>query len=526
MTRHWPSVKPTAACLFLILLCALLLTVFDSSPQAMTISVGEPSDGSLVNGVQFPSQLPGYKVRDEERSYTTPELVGSMLDAFDRFTEKHPDSCDVFFGDFSRLGGGPINHHRSHENGRDVDMGMFAKDNVPLNGFIPMNSDVLDVPKTWDMIQCLLGTQRIEHIFMDRSIQESFYHYALSKGVEPAYLQKVFQVAGGSIIEHWPGHRDHMHIRFFAPWSTLAGQMRHIDPQKQMMIEVAQQSYLPKRVNYYARGNEKDLAQLAYNFGVTPKDLCKWNGLSGNQLPKPGECLVYYKRGFEVEPVHLARSLQPHNIIDATPVFVASAARLGVSDEVAPAPSAPVSVAKAEIQDEKPRRESVRVHMAFSPVDSPRTKRMEYSARAASNFDAPAKTAFYTVRRGDSLRKLADEYGLKVETLCRMNGIKRTAHLKPGRKLKLAAVEERPRSSTTAYKMSAFRIASAHEGLPGVTRNGKIDKMAKLHTIRDGETLWDVAKRYQVNTETICRLNHLSGKSILQPGMAIKLPQH
>jgi hypothetical protein len=192
-------------------------------------------------------------------------------------------------------------------------MGLYAVGNVALQGFVPMDSKILDVPKTWDMIQSLIGTHDVEHIYLDRNIQVRLYQYARSEGVEPEYLSKVFAMAGGgsereSIIQHVPGHRNHMHIRFFSPWSTLAGESKGRDPEEKLKIEVAQQACLPKRVNYFTRENEKDLNQLATLFGVNATDLSKWNGLSAGEPPRPGECLVFYKRGIATDPVHLAGS--------------------------------------------------------------------------------------------------------------------------------------------------------------------------------------------------------------------------
>jgi murein endopeptidase len=316
MTRCRPFLKPNAVCLSLITLFTLALTTVDNPLQAMTLSVGEPFRGKLINGVPFPSQLASCKITNEDRSYTTPEVVGALLDAFKTFEKKYPDSCDVIFGDFSRKGGGRLKGHGSHQNGRDVDMGLFAAGNVPLSGFVPMNSKILDVPKTWHMIQSLINTETVEHIYLDSSIQTRLYRYALTESVDSDYLAKVFKMAGGGgakecILQHEPGHRNHMHIRFLTRWSTLAGQLNEPDPQQNTRIEVAQQSCLPRLVSYYAKEHEKDLNQLADIFGVRPRDLCKWNGLTAGDRPKSGECLVFYKLGFEPDPVQLARWPQP-----------------------------------------------------------------------------------------------------------------------------------------------------------------------------------------------------------------------
>lgn len=46
-------------------------------------------------------------------------------------------------------------------------------------------------------------------------------------------------------------------------------------------------------------------------------------------------------------------------------------------------------------------------------------------------------SASYTVRKGDSLSKIASRNGTTVATLCRLNGIKTTSKLRPGQRLKI-----------------------------------------------------------------------------------------
>ena len=303
MTSRCVLPKSTGVCLSLAVLFTLTSTIFSNPLCAITISVGVPYRGSLVNGIEFPSDLHGYRLGDKDRSYTTPEVVGALIEAFGRFEQRYPDSCDEFLGDFSRRGGGRFKGHGSHQNGRDVDMGLFAKGNTQLDSFIPMNSKNLDVSKTWHMIQCLLGTHLVEHIYLDRTIQAQLYRQALSEGDNPDYLSKVFRNAGSGeekecIIQHEPGHRNHMHVRFSAPWSTLAGQTKVLDTQQRMTIETAQASYLSQRVDYYAR-NGGDLNQLKV---ATPASLSQVLG-SGRQLANTGS---------EYGPLRVRRSYTTH----------------------------------------------------------------------------------------------------------------------------------------------------------------------------------------------------------------------
>ncbi len=163
-----------------VCICALVLTtacvvsslIFVQTSQALTASFGRPYQGYLENGVIFPNQFPGYHLRDESRSYTTPEVVGALLDAIEAVRTEFPDTCDLFIGDFSCANGGSYTHHRSHQNGRDVDIGMYAKGNRPLNSLVPMNKDNLDAAKTWCLIENLIASQRVQYIFLDRQRPE------------------------------------------------------------------------------------------------------------------------------------------------------------------------------------------------------------------------------------------------------------------------------------------------------------------------------------------------------------------
>ena len=103
---------------------------------------------------------------------------------------------------------------------------MYAKGNRPLDTFVPMNEEILDVPKTWCFIESLLRSQHVQYIFLDHRIQRLLHEYALSRGGDPSYLETLFGNDRGSIMQHVRGHYDHMHVRFYTPWSTMAAACR------------------------------------------------------------------------------------------------------------------------------------------------------------------------------------------------------------------------------------------------------------------------------------------------------------
>ena len=108
----------------LCFLTIVILSVFSTPPlipqtaSALTASFGQPYHGSLSNGVPFPRQFNGYMLRDEDHTYTTPEVVGAMLDA--RASE-HKHNMVVNIGNghtlACRLGPGGIEGFFEHHTG-------------------------------------------------------------------------------------------------------------------------------------------------------------------------------------------------------------------------------------------------------------------------------------------------------------------------------------------------------------------------------------------------------------------------
>ncbi|MGP8088779.1 MAG: penicillin-insensitive murein endopeptidase [Syntrophobacteraceae bacterium] len=465
---------------------------FIQTCQALTISYGHPYQGSLENGVVFPNQFQGYHLRDESRSYTTPEVAGALLDAIEAVRKQFPDTCDVFLADFTCAGGGSSLHHRSHQNGRDVDVGLYAKGNRPLNGLVPMNQGNLDAAKTWCLIENLIASQRVQYIFLDRSVQKELYEYAVSRGYDEAYLHHVFGNVRGCLIQHIRNHIDHMHVRFFTPWSTLAAHIGPDEVEKQAVIEMAQQSYLPKKVNYYVSGSEKGLDELAKSFGVTTGDLCRWNHISPTSVLVPGSCLVFYKRSFESEPVMLARSLQPGFIAQAAPVRMAS---------IQPEP-----VQSSSISDSTPPEDAEPV------VKEQQTQR---PVTLASTFSS------CTAVRGDTIEKIARRDHLDVALLCRLNRIEKNALLKPGYMVRTSAVK----IYAVAGKGPTGAHASDSSSSAGFSSNPQQSgsSTAAYYTMKNGGTLKDVSKKTGVPVSSLCRLNGLGQETHLNRGQNIKL---
>lgn len=194
------------------------VVVYRRSTRHKSQSVGRPHQGSLVAAVPM-NEGPGRSLRAKPwKRWATAYNVATLDRVFRRWAQKHPRS-PILVGNLSARKGGRLRPHQSHRSGRDVDLGYIQKKGVyrELN-WRRMHRGNFDAKRTWELIELLLQTGRIEKIFIDRSLQVLLYRYARRTGrYSRARLRRVLQYPGRSgraIILHSKGHIDHMHLRF------------------------------------------------------------------------------------------------------------------------------------------------------------------------------------------------------------------------------------------------------------------------------------------------------------------------
>lgn len=190
------------------------------SPGAQ--SYGAPWNGFLRNSAQLPDGE-GYFIRRPQRSFATRATVDFVKSALATVREQFPDSHVLAIGDLSAKSGGPITGHRSHQSGRDVDVGLIYKakpDGFP-NAFAPATDDNLDCEATYALINEFANTSKdggVQVIFLDFDVQRMLYDWALAQGEDFSELQKLLQFPNrgsrAALVQHAPNHHDHLHVRF------------------------------------------------------------------------------------------------------------------------------------------------------------------------------------------------------------------------------------------------------------------------------------------------------------------------
>ena len=125
-------------------------------------------------------------------------------------------------GDISKKTGGFLPPHKSHQNGRDVDLGYYHVGKKELKGFRNVTRDTMDMDLNWALLDQFLKQDALEYIFMDRSVQRWMVEWGLKNGKSKKELRRLFQYPkgrGGTLIRHEPGHLNHIHVRFRCPAS-------------------------------------------------------------------------------------------------------------------------------------------------------------------------------------------------------------------------------------------------------------------------------------------------------------------
>jgi len=113
----------------------------------------------------------------------------------------------------------------------------------------------------------------------------------------------------------------------------------------------------------------------------------------------------------------------------------------------------------------------------------------------------------YRVRKGDSLWKIARSHNLRVADIQGWNNLGRSTAIKPGQLLKL-------KDQTRVVKKRS-RITKKS--------TSSIQKKKRVVTLRKGDNLWRISRRYQVSVADLERWNNIHSKTILQPGQRLIL---
>ena len=244
-----------------------------------SISLGRPSAGGLLNGVQMPRGS-GWTVMDPAHAWGTRETVDYLVKAITLVRTRFPDSHDVYVGHISARRGGALRPHVSHQAGRDVDLSYFYNDDS-ARWYRRATEANLDRSRTWAFVRALVTDTDVELILIDRALQGLLSEHALSVGEDPAWVQSLFHGTPGAqrpLIFHAKGHATHLHVRFYNPIAQESASRAH-----QTLAAHGYANAATAFATHRARPGET-LGMLAKKYGTTVREIQLANGLKNTRI--------------------------------------------------------------------------------------------------------------------------------------------------------------------------------------------------------------------------------------------------
>ncbi|MDR1381521.1 MAG: peptidoglycan DD-metalloendopeptidase family protein [Tannerella sp.] len=146
--------------------------------------------------------------------------------------------------------------------------------------------------------------------------------------------------------------------------------------------------------------------------------------------------------------------------------------------------------------------------------------------------------AVHRVRQGETLSHIARRYGTSVAELCRLNGITQTSKLSIGQAIQFRARQVTVEASRDAIQNTqpAKQESVQKPQTPAAKATPSTDKKIEVpiqtppegdeetvyHTIKSGDTLYLLSRRYGVSIEKICELNGITRNTIMKIGQKIR----
>lgn len=126
----------------------------------------------------------------------------------------------------------------------------------------------------------------------------------------------------------------------------------------------------------------------------------------------------------------------------------------------------------------------------------------------------------YRVRRGDVLGKIAERYGVRVSQIRQWNGL-RSNRINIGDRLTIYPRKADYAQSPT--KDDPKEEDRKKDGAENKTESMTSSKSPKLYTVKPGDSLWSISKKFKgITVEDLRSLNNLKNNA-LKPGMQLKI---
>ncbi len=217
---------------------------------------------------------------------------------------------------------------------------------------------------------------------------------------------------------------------------------------------------LPENPGVHVVRRGETLTSVAHRYGLRVNDIAAWNDLRSRDLIYPGQKLIV-AMGASAQPPPVAGGGTLVHVVRRGETVSAIAARYGASCE---------SVLRANGLSSRDR------------IYPGQKIRIPGGRTGAST---------HTVKRGDTVYDIAREYGVSTSSVLAANSMSARDCIYPGQRLKI----------------------------PGGGAGGVV-----IHTVKRGDTVYDIAREYGVSTSSVLAANSMGARDRIYPGQKLKVP--
>ena len=147
-------------------------------------------------------------------------------------------------------------------------------------------------------------------------------------------------------------------------------------------------------------------------------------------------------------------------------------------------------------------------HRLVIPIDAAES----FAAHIANlPADQPLAWERHRIARGETLAQIARRYDTSVALLRKANNLS-SQHIRAGNNLLIPVGAQ----ELAAYRLSPLQRTQRRSG-------GGASAVTATHVVRSGDTLWGLARRYNLSVQQLTKLNAMQPDDTLRPGTSLRI---
>jgi membrane-bound lytic murein transglycosylase D len=143
-----------------------------------------------------------------------------------------------------------------------------------------------------------------------------------------------------------------------------------------------------------------------------------------------------------------------------------------------------------------------------------------YASTINANFEEIAIS--HKVKKGETIQSIAKKYKVSASDIANWNNISQRKPLIPGKTLVIYIIKPKEvKTDSTKKTIANINLTSASDSTILKLQENK----PNYHIVRQGDTLYSIAKFYNISLDELCKINNITNSSQIQVGQKILIPQ-